>query len=294
MKKVLYLTLALVSVVLMGCENSIIVNKPTVFMPTAEGLDISMLQNGASSGLLLGGYPLIVVKFENPEDAQKVLVGYNTTGYSDEGIPYNYTYNQRALGLYLPTFETIDGDTIKMAGVYGQEQSPNSDYLEKVLQICGTSPFIELVNDYYLVDWKWVNILPCCVGLDAKYCNDYCFVANDTWSELTTVYTTWRKSQVSDMRISEKYLVVIPLIDIYRCGEAIDIYFGYNQSLYHGGLHADVTWDEFRYHDEAMPLTWNHEKLVNMMDSLQNVYRETLMLAIENNDMNKIAHEYLY
>lgn len=282
MKKILYLVLVLMSAVIAGCDN-ITINRPIIEEPTLEDLDFSSCDHGGSGCPM--GVPLHVLKFENPEDAQKVLVGYNTSGRTGV-FPPHYTYNQHALGLYLPAYDKENNKFFR------QEKSPYSDYLEDVLQICGTSPFIALTNDYYLVDWRWLDILPCCNIYDFMFCNDFCFVAEEQWTELTTLLNTWRPSQVSDVHITEMYRVPFHFIDLYRVGRDMEIYFGNYNSLYNKGLCSLVTWQEYFTPDEGCP--WNHEDLVNMMDSLTNVYREVLVQAIEHNDLNKIAYEYLW
>ena len=54
---------------------------------------------------------------------------------------------------------------------------------QEIEPICGTSPYIELPDDYLLLNWRWKRIFDYIINEEA--------IVSDLWSELEDIHQTW-------------------------------------------------------------------------------------------------------
>lgn len=80
---------------------------------------------------------------------------------------------------------------------------------DSVIHLCGKSPYIELPNNYLLVDWKWGRIY---------YQNEEAIIRSK-WSELKAADTLWPRSEIYvKYPVSEAYCISREVIKDYNNG----------------------------------------------------------------------------
>jgi len=80
---------------------------------------------------------------------------------------------------------------------------------DTVLNLYGQSPYIELVDNYLLIDWKWGRI----------YYNNNDGIIKEKWTELKDIKTVWPLDQLYvDYPVAEAYYVYVDKIKEYNGG----------------------------------------------------------------------------
>lgn len=149
----------------------------------------------------------------------------------------------------------------------------------------GHSPYIELVNDYFLVDWKWGNFIykPSNVLIDVAWqgVQD----RQQIWDLQTDVISSnfiykWGSTNRADI---DRYLNITPAPDKdYLFNVSTD----HARPVFLGKYHTLSDLDKGQYTvDDYM-----HE--VARQDSLQNVYIERLKQIIQDGGLKEVAYIY--
>jgi hypothetical protein len=148
----------------------------------------------------------------------------------------------------------------------------------------GKSPYIELSDGYYLVDWKWGNFIykPFNVLLDVL------------WSEVQDRQQLW---DMETPIISSDFIDKWGTTNRSEIDRYLQIEPAANDTLY--GVSTDHLRSDFlgRYHSlsdvpEGIKEDYIHE--VERQDSLQRVYAERLTQVIKEGGLKKVAYIYMH
>lgn len=177
------------------------------------------------------------------------------------------------------------------------------ELLQNELSVLGTSPYIPLADDYYLIDWKWMELMPLSSTTNLvphpeqyyAHIRNHCFITNTKWSELDDLYKEWDRDQVS---------LPIKISTIYHIGyEDVDRYLGLYkkgkwspyESIYYWGTFAS---NAARYfYDDGFPNEYgaSFEGYCALLDSVQNAFIQPLVEIIENNKFQDVlGYEYKF
>lgn len=117
---------------------------------------------------------IVVIKFDKPEYKEHIMV-----------------YSSRSAG---------DNTTTRLCTDY-------LAYPDSVIHLCGQSPYIELPDDYLLVDWKWGRVY---------YAKEDAIV-NSKWSELKTIDEEWPLDEIyMEGPVKESYHIFISQLKAYN------------------------------------------------------------------------------
>ncbi|MBR0310594.1 MAG: hypothetical protein IJQ97_06890 [Paludibacteraceae bacterium] len=146
----------------------------------------------------------------------------------------------------------------------------------------GKSPYIELSDGYYLVDWKWGNFIykPFNVLLDVL------------WSEVQDRQQLW---DMETPIISSDFIDKWGTTNRSEIDRYLQIEPAANDTLY--GVSTDHLRSDFlgRYHslsDVPEGIKENYIREKERQDSLQCIYVERLKLIIQKGALNKVAYIY--
>lgn len=228
---------------------------------------------------------MMIVKFSNPEQKDKVLAGHPIIEY--DGNDGQYLYAEDSV-LTL----CVNNVTFRMT-------EDMAAFIEEYLPILGSSPYIYLADDYFLVDWKWQDILP--LSALTNYANVnahhdqmdehikyHIFTTDTKWTELSDFSQTWDNAQYKTIaQVDEVQCIAFEKVDkLYDDVKEGDPYVCYNMSLYNSGLSLINAW---RYYSGSGTVFCNPEgrylEYLSYCDSMQNVYRARLIHMIENNQL---------
>lgn len=230
------------------------------------------------------------------------------------------------LGLIASLFVGCDGKNLENPYRPGFKvrilKISNTEYMNNVLacyedltnyQICttewlhcedlflGTSPYIHLADNYYLLDWKWdLHLCPECVLLPCK------------WNEVSNRYQTWKREGGSIASITE-------FVDeiLYTSREEIDQYLEitpapaskewWSESKRYPSLSADheIPWfpkDSYTTVASLPDTLYNKEYVytkkdffaeVERQDSLQKVYVERLKSIMQETKLSLFVRDII-
>lgn len=237
-----------------------------------------------------GGAYMMIVKFADKGQVQNVIVGHPIKGYNgiwgyfeyieDNGLSLNWSDNE------------ISNDVLSREIV---------DFLTKETSIIGSSPYIPLYDDYYLIDWKWWQILPLSALTNvsdneqqAEHIKKHIFMTDIKWSDLTDLTQKWENSQfVRNVNIAEIYRVGFESLDrIYNRiqNQERDPYLCYNMSLYYYGLNIENAYLYYTYRETSKCHNENvYSGYIAYCDSVQDVYKQYLIDVIRKNQLQKIG-----
>ena len=226
---------------------------------------------------------MMLVKFTAPEGKDFVIVGHPIWDY--DGIEGQFLYKEDGI-LTLNCPENQTNMNLSYDQVY---------FLVEHTDIIGTSPFIPLADNYYLIDWRWQLLLPLSALTNYANKNAYhdqlyehvkyhVFATSDQWSSLTDLTKQWTQEQAYDLPIKEIWRVGYRKIDeLYDDIKVGDPYICYNMSLYSDGLSSVNAW--LYYRGDGGSLCNPEGRYLSYLaycDSMQNVYRERLIEMINN------------
>ena len=233
------------------------------------------------TGVVSPGANVAIVKFSNPQQLNNVIVSHRLIDYY--GIDGYFVYDTTgSVGLNIA--ENIDTQ-------YTFTTGEHDVYLEDFLSLPGTSPYIPLADDYYLIDWKWQQLLPISATCNApqpdgndmrEMADNHCFLTELPWSELETINQRWENPEE---------LQPVQVAEIARVGyQSIDAYsertLG-NQELYNHGLSVVAVMTCIKY-PEFYPQD-DYVSLIAKYDSIQNLYKDELIHIINKNKLDQIC-----
>lgn len=192
--------------------------------------------------------------------------------------------------------------------IWGQYSNHSADslsieLLQNELSILRKSPYIPLTEGYYLIDWKWMEIMPLSgISYNAPHpaqiyahMRNHCFITNTQWSELDDLRKEWDKDQVSSpIKISTIYHIGYAQVDrylgLYKKGK-----WNPYESIYYWGTFAS---NAARYfYDDGFPNEYgaSFEGYCALLDSVQNAFIQPLVEIIENNKFQDVlGYEYKF
>ena len=216
---------------------------------------------------------MMIVKFSNPEQKEFVIAGHTIKEY--DGLDGQFIYNEDS--------------ALTLCVRYPMKQEQVA-FIEKYMPILGSSPYIYLADDYYLVDWKWQDILPLSALTNYASVNAHhdqmdehikyhIFTTDTKWTELTDLLQTWDNSLYTTIaQVEGVQLIMFKEIDqLYDDIKKGDPYVCYNMGLYNSGLSLINAWT---YYKNEGVWSCNPEgrylEYLSYCDSMQNVYRARL------------------
>ena len=255
-------------------------------------LCISCKKNNLRPGDGIPVARILMVKFQNPGQLDKVIVQHPFKGYNGTEGYYEYDENT---GLYL----NVIPERYTNEHEYGLEQSI-TDWIEQEMHLAGTTPYIPLSDGYYMIDWKWNQIMPLSAlssTLDNAYHNPFeehiqkhCFLTDINWTDLKdlsagydiTKYTQ-HANNIETIRV--RFRAIDQLYNDVKQG---DPYVCWNMSLYSEGLSVKNAYMYYKYGDCDSTSGKTYRTYIDYCDSLQAVYQQRLIELI-----NKGQHKTL-
>ena len=241
---------------------------------------------------------MTIVKFADQSQLDYVIVQHPL--YGNDGLHDVLLYNEdTTLTLNCKkSFEPSFGQTTNSA------LNPMCiDVLQNELSVLGTSPYIPLAEGYYLIDWKWMELMPLSSTTNIiahpkqfyAHIRDHCFITNTKWSELDDLYKEWDRDQVS---------LPINISTIYHIGyEEVDRYLGLYKKSKWSPYESIYYWGTFvsnaamYFYDDGFPNEYgaSFEGYCSLLDSVQNAFIQPLVEIIENNKFQDVlVYEYKF
>lgn len=276
MKKNIFLAVAAVAL-LAACNQVEVINPD---LNEIEGWD-EYVQTG-NLGVSGVAHNLVLVRFKDEESKNYVAVAHRMLQKEcGETIPV--IYEKDTLGLSCSYFRnqlsnTFPSDSIAL-------------FAEDMLSLCGSSPYRELADGYYLIDWRWYGIARP-FGLYPEDVPEHCFLSNTRWKDLSSLSATWRHRDVSGNPFAEIAVLRLQYVDLY-CGfnHPGSYWFTHNASpVYAYYLNYDL--DDIYFSPEMLNFTY--DDYVQFSDSMYSVYQDRLTEAIKKGDLHKFAQRHVY
>lgn len=150
----------------------------------------------------------------------------------------------------------------------------------------GSSPYIPLPDDYYLIDWKWGTFI-------YEPSN---FLINVKWTDITSRYQKW---EYGSNIISDHFLKAWGGASFKNIDKFLGIAPPPIDSLVSSYIPADYVrpWWFYQYNSlNDIPDSEKEEYMLKVkhMDSLQNVYKERISRIIEEGKLEKLGALYKY
>ena len=230
---------------------------------------------------------MIIVKFYNLRQENKVIVQH----------PFkrqNYEYYED-IGLFLNISPKQDDNNggLDMELVY---------WIEQKMHLTGTSPYIPLTNGYYLIDWKWYQLMPFCAieatlpgaayDYYANHILNHCFMTDINWCDLKDLAAGYPNSlytqPVRGIEIVRADYITIDQLYNDLKKEENDPYLCYNKYLYCDGLSVVNAAMYYKYGD-CSNRGKTYLTYISYCDSLQSVYQQRLIDIINNGQLKEIG-----
>lgn len=147
---------------------------------------------------------------------------------------------------------------------------------DSVIHLCGTSPYIELPDNYLMTDWKWGRVY---------YQNNEAII-NHKWNELESIYTQWDESELYvRYPVAKAYAIPLSFLREYNNGVKYDIdvdtcYDCKRWSYLRTGDYSEMEWSILT--PERRTEILQH---VNYGDTVQGEYVEILTRVIEEGNL---------
>jgi len=240
------------------------VNNPYISQIETPMSDDSIVYNDGEQESGIGNYMIVIKMSENV--ANHVIVGW----------PFfnGQYYRNDQMSILTDTSSTAIGD-----------------FAENVLLLCGESPYCPLINDYYLINWRWLGINRMGFYSSLSEIYENCYQTSLLWSDLTTLSISVSSDGITPLIIDEFWKLPNECIDKYR--DALGTYntfLGYNSSVYSGsGLCCDLA---YQFYNDSNPVYGSYDNYVNICDSLFAIYQQCIIEAILKNDLNKLCYHY--
>lgn len=237
------------------------------------------------------GAGMVIIKFANPQQLNYVVASHALERY--DGFSGCYLYDESgSLGLNI-----VDGRDDFLTF----NPTEHTPFFENVLKLLGTSPYISLGNDYYLIDWKWQQLLP--ISATCNYPQpdrgdimdailNHCFLTSTKWKDLKSVSTRFPQSNsYSPILVSEVYRLNIKAFEKHLGVDTSNRsdFLCYNYSLYSEGLSVVnvmsywVNGSSSDCHSQDA-----YKDCIEYYDRLQNMYVKELTQIIAQGKLNKI------
>ena len=220
---------------------------------------------------------MLIVKYPNADYLNYVVASPHIEDFRYEQTPIYMNNDSTSLYLYRPyTSEIL------------------LRFVEQEKLLAGTSPYVPLTNDYYLIDWKWQRFYPLSYyGEDLfsfQYPNyirrylPYTFLTGIKWEDLVSVADTFQLSQCStNLEGTEVVAVTYHAVDKLYNEEKGDNF--YLMGCY---IYKAFSYDET---DSTMTTYQVNHDYIHYCDSLQRVYQQRLIEVINNGQLLKIGFQ---
>lgn len=230
-----------------------------------------------------GPYALMtILKFDNTEQLDKIIVQHQITGWDDklECAQYN---EEGDLSL---NFYEISSDVVS--------------FVEKELPIVGTSPYIPLTDGYFMIDWKWHQFMPlsalCLQNTKAylKHINEHVFAINMSWKDMNSITTEYDRTNYTQHLegIEIKRIIFMYLDMLYEDVKPTygnPYYSCYGDGIYYyNGMCANTAYDFFSNGPCPYHLNETYQGYISYCDSLQNIYQQRMIEVIETGQLSKV------
>lgn len=236
------------------------------------------------------GARMVIIKFNHPEQLNKVIVQHpikkinGTNGY--------FEYDEK-IGLSLNVLAE------PYVGKHNYSLKPSVvRWMEEEMLLTGSSPYIPLTDDYYMVDWKWHDLLPVSAFGDvlaSAYSNPFedhlirhCFLTDINWADLKDLNATYDNSAQSLEKVETKRILFRAIDQLYSDIKKVDPYVCWNMSLYYNGLNVKNAYMYYLYGACDADSGKNYRTYINYCDSLQGVYQKRLIEIINKRQLNKV------
>ena len=274
------------ALLLAGCEP-----KPENGLENPQNQDTTLVPDTAFHGVtdIAPCANMLIVRFANAEQVKHVIVGHPIKDYNGDGY-FEYYYD---CGLSLNAVK----DTISNMYVLSSRMV---EFLLRNTTLADSSPFIPLVQDYYLVDWKWQQLCPLSSLTDFSLSNQlsnhiqhHVFVTDMAWNQLDDYLQIWNDNQnIQPIDLQDFKRVPFVAIDQFF-GESKDMekdpYFRYNYCLYENGLSVPNAYLYYQYGDSEASPNRTYLTYIAYCDSLQEVYKEHLIQLINHNQIDTVC-----
>lgn len=297
MKKfLLFYTMLIVGFLLMSCEST---NIP---MDNPTNVDTIIIGTGDSPGEYIdqnkiyidwGPYScLTIVKFYQQGYENNVIIQHPIKKYDGIVGCYEYYTNQ---GLYLnilPKQCTWDNGCSMLAW--------KAEWADSVMNIAGTSPYIPLSKGYYLVDWKWHEILPVSALAKAipnayydnfsNHIHEHVFMTDMQWSDVADLTSEYSAScKIFPIKGIGIIRVRTAELACYFNNIDSDPFVCWNMSIYgENGMCYDNAYMYYKYGD-CSPAGRTHLDYIHYCDSLQSIYQKRLIELINKDKLMKVG-----
>jgi hypothetical protein len=230
---------------------------------------------------------LTILKFNDKTQEKYLVAGHPIITYSSMALDNTFTYEEDTISfMYNPYFQFSSyADFVNFA--------------EKELNICGTSPYIELVGGYVLIDWRWNYFYHITLISQKEWYSQrvidlvqhHTFVTNILWSDLNDLSPRyWTDNQSAQhIDLSSVNMIPIRLLDqlrgISKNPPYPDEYFSgdYSNHLYWDGLSVTLAYCYYRDHSPK------YEAYLAFCDSMQNIYKHRLIEHIKKQELSNIS-----
>ena len=256
----------------------------------AEGVTINGDNFEGMEGTMGPLSVLTIVKFYNPGQENKVILQHPIKQYHDG---YEY-YDKTDLYFNIQLQPSEQGSN---AGV-----NPSLiEWAEQEMHIAGTSPYIPLIDGYYLIDWKWHQLLPLSSLANEAWPNAYhnyfaehilnhAFMTDMEWTDVKDLTKGYSDSLNTQPVKGIELIRVWPkaLASMYNDVDS-DTYLCWNMSIYYcDGMCFDNAYAYYKYGDCTNSGKTYHTYLA-YCDSLQSVYQQRLKELINNGKLKDIG-----
>lgn len=251
--------------------------------------------DGDEAGFFMPPSYLTLVRFADSNMKTKVIVQHPFKKIEEKGN-YIYEYYDDK-GLYM-NIVPKDCTAEPWCGV----PLSTVDWADEQLHIAGTSPYIPLAKDYYLIDWKWHQLFPLSAIAGAypvyeiqhRYedlLQNHVFVTDIDWKDFHNFSTALDASLYTQhVRGMEIIRVWVEELTCFYKAELSDQYACWNLDLYHG---EGMCFDNMLAYETNGDCTHSgktYRTYINYCDSLQDIYKQRLIELIDKGYIKKIGY----
>lgn len=223
---------------------------------------------------------LTIIKFANQSQEKYLIAGHPLTCYDP------FTCNDSCISFANNSLYSLSE----------KETYSFIEFVEQKLKICGESPYIDLVDGYVLLDWKWYNVFQLSLIPMNRYSlhlylngyiKNHTFVTNLLWSDLVDLSPiSFKIEQGIDLAdISDIKAISIKKIDQLRGQrERPDMDFMDFASLwyYYDAMNPIQAYGYSKYSPDKL------RPYITFCDSMQNIYKDCLIEYIKKGNLSKV------
>ena len=270
--------------------DTIILAVDTIIIGTGDAPGEYFCYSGGSGVAAPGpDAALTIVKFYNPGMTEKVIVQHPIKRY--DGINGQFDYDEN-IGLFLNVLpegytsnnnSSLSRDLVKWA--------------DSQMDIAGTSPYVPLADDYYLIDWKWHQLMPLSAIAEdseknyAEHIHNHVFISDTEWKSLKDLTSGFEGSyNIQPIKGIEIIRVCPKELACYFHDVDRDPYVCWNMSIYfYDGMCLDNAYMYYLYGD-CSPYERSYLTYISYCDSLQSVYQQHLTELINNGQIKQLGY----